>query len=381
MAVSSFREQWRQALPLVGVPRLLRPWLREPGSLTARCLRHCRDFRVRLLRQESAVPLVEMGVEADWAFVLQHRGTKLAAMVVVACALGMSTVVFQTVTHNTILTPAVMGLDALYQLLQAVLVLLLGSVGVVALGMVPKFGLEIVCMVVLSVLLVRWLFAGPASSLHLMLLVGMVAGILFRSLTSFAMRMIDPNEFASLQDRMFANFNTIQTPLLLPAGILLLLGGGFFWRRRHVLDVLALGRDAAINLGLDYRRQVLQLLLVVCTMVAVSTALVGPVTFFGLLVANMAYQWMGTRRHAWVLPAVLLWGTVLLLGGQVVLERVLGFNSALSVLVKLSVGVTEFQAPSMRPLPVVPPVLARTAPASRLATPGSSPGIARKRSW
>src|SRR6218665_1735422 len=72
-----------------------------------------------------------MGVEADWAFVLQHRGTKLAAMVVVACALGMSTVVFQTVTHNTILTPAVMGLDALYQLLQAVLVLVLGSVGLV----------------------------------------------------------------------------------------------------------------------------------------------------------------------------------------------------------------------------------------------------------
>ena len=288
-----------------------------------------------------------LGVEADWAFVLQHRGTKALTMLVVACALGMSTVVFQTVTHNTILTPAVMGLDALYQLLQAALVLVLGSVGVVALGMVPKFGLEIVCMVLLSVLLVRWLFAGQASSLHLMLLVGMVAGILFRSLTSFAMRMIDPNEFASLQDRMFANFNTIQTPLLLPAGILLLLGGGFFWRRRHVLDVLALGRDAAINLGLDYRRQVLQLLLVVCTMVAVSTALVGPVTFFGLLVANMAYQWMGTRRHAWVLPAVLLWGTVLLLGGQVVLERVLGFNSALSVVVEF-VGGLVFIALLMR---------------------------------
>ena len=154
-------------------------------------------------------------------------------------------------------------------------------------------------------------------------------------------------DWNSLQDRMFANFNTIQTPLLLPAGILLLLGGGFFWRRRHVLDVLALGRDAAINLGLDYRRQVLQLLLVVCTMVAVSTALVGPVTFFGLLVANMAYQWMGTRRHAWVLPAVLLWGTVLLLGGQVVLERVLGFNSALSVVVEF-VGGLVFIALLMR---------------------------------
>lgn len=279
-----------------------------------------------------------VGVEADWAFVLQHRGTKLAAMAVVAAALGISTVVFQTVTHNTILTPAVMGLDALYQLLQAVLVLTLGAVGVVALGMVPKFGLEIVCMAGLSVLLVRWLFAGHASSLHLMLLVGMVAGILFRSLTSFAMRMIDPNEFASLQDRMFANFNTIQTQLLLPAAGLLLLGGCFFWRQRHVLDVLALGREAAINLGVNYRRQVLQLLVVVCSMVAISTALVGPVTFFGLLVANMAYQWMGTRRHAWVFPAVVLWGAILLLGGQVVLERVLGFNSALSVVVEFVGG-------------------------------------------
>lgn len=61
MVASGFREQWRQALPAVGVPRLLRPWLSEPGSLTARCLRHCRDFRVRLLRQESAEPLVDMG--------------------------------------------------------------------------------------------------------------------------------------------------------------------------------------------------------------------------------------------------------------------------------------------------------------------------------
>ena len=279
-----------------------------------------------------------VGVEADWAFVLEHRGTKVLAMLVVACALGMSTVVFQTVTHNTILTPAVMGLDALYLFLQAVLVLVLGSVGVVGLGVTPKFGLEIVLMVVLSVALMRWLFTGHASSLHLMLLVGMVFGILFRSMTSFAMRMIDPNEFATLQDRMFANFNTIHTQLLWPSLALLVLGALYFWRQRHVLDVLALGRDAAVNLGINYQPQVLRLLVVMCTMVAISTALVGPVTFFGLLVANVAYQWMGTRRHQWVLPAVVLWGCVLLLAGQVVLERVLGFNSALSVVVEFVGG-------------------------------------------
>lgn len=297
-----------------------------------------RLMALAVLAAVTLLAFMTLGVEADWAFVLQHRGTKALTMLVVACALGMSTVVFQTVTHNTILTPAVMGLDALYLFLQAVLVLVLGSVGVVQLGLLPKYGLEIVLMVVLSVGLMRWLFTGHASSLHLMLLVGMVMGILFRSMTSFAMRMIDPNEFATLQDRMFANFNTIHTQLLLPSLVVLALGTAFFWRRRHVLDVLALGRDAAVNLGVHYQRQVLQLLVVMCAMVAISTALVGPVTFFGLLVANMAYQWMGTRRHAWVLPAVVLWGCVLLLAGQVVLERVLGFNSALSVVVEFVGG-------------------------------------------
>lgn len=286
----------------------------------------------------AALAFMTLGVEADWAFVLQHRGTKVVTMVIVACALGMSTVVFQTVTHNTILTPAVMGLDALYQFLQAVVVLVLGSIGVVGMGVLPKFAMEIALMVTLSVALMRWLFTGHASSLHLMLLVGMVVGILFRSMTSFAMRMIDPNEFATLQDRMFANFNTIHTQLLWPSLALLVLGALYFWRQRHVLDVLALGRDAAVNLGINYQPQVLRLLVVMCTMVAISTALVGPVTFFGLLVANMAYQWMGTRRHQWVLPAVVLWGCVLLLAGQVVLERVLGFNSALSVVVEFVGG-------------------------------------------
>lgn len=305
-----------------------RNWSRQGVRLTA----------LAVLAVVTLLAFMTLGVEADWAFVLQHRGTKALTMLVVACALGMSTVVFQTVTHNTILTPAVMGLDALYLFLQAVLVLVLGSVGVVQLGLLPKYGLEIVLMVALSVALMRWLFTGHASSLHLMLLVGMVMGILFRSMTSFAMRMIDPNEFATLQDRMFANFNTIHTQLLLPSLVVLALGTAFFWRRRHVLDVLALGRDAAVNLGVHYQRQVLQLLVVMCAMVAISTALVGPVTFFGLLVANMAYQWMGTRRHAWVLPAVVLWGCVLLLAGQVVLERVLGFNSALSVVVEFVGG-------------------------------------------
>lgn len=168
-----------------------------------------------------------VGVRTDWAFVLEHRGAKVLTMALVACAIGLSTVVFQTVSHNTILTPSVMGLDALYLFVQAAMVLMLGAAGVSAMGEVGRYALNIVLMVGFSVLLMRWLFVGHASSLHLMLLVGMVGGIFFRSLAGLAMRVLDPNEFTALQDRMFANFNAVNLQLLVPSLLLIALGSAW----------------------------------------------------------------------------------------------------------------------------------------------------------
>ncbi|CAB5677805.1 Ferric enterobactin transport system permease protein fepD [Delftia tsuruhatensis] len=280
-----------------------------------------------------------VGVKTDWAFVLEHRGTKVLTMALVACAIGLSTVVFQTVSHNTILTPSVMGLDALYLFVQAALVLLLGAAGVSGMGEIGRYALNIALMMGFSVLLMRWLFVGHANSLHLMLLVGMVGGIFFRSLAGLAMRVLDPNEFTALQDRLFANFNAVNLPLLAPSLLLIVPGSAWIWCQRRVLDVISLGRDAAISLGVDYEGRVLRLLAVVACLVAVSTALVGPVVFFGLLVSNMAYHAMGTRRHAWVLPAAVLWGCVLLLGGQVLLEQLFHFNTVLSIVVEFLGGI------------------------------------------
>lgn len=292
-----------------------------------------------LLALACLAAFMTVGVKTDWGFVLQHRGAKVLTMALVACAIGLSTVVFQTVSHNTILTPSVMGLDALYLFVQAAMVLVLGAAGVSALGEVGRYGLNIALMVGFSMLLLRWLFVGHASSLHLMLLVGMVGGIFFRSLAGLAMRVLDPNEFSVLQDRMFANFNAVNLPLLVPSLLLIVPGSIWIWRQRRVLDVMALGRDAAISLGVAYEARVLRLLAVVAAMVAVSTALVGPVVFFGLLVSNLAYQAMGTRRHAWVLPAAVLWGCVLLLGGQVLLEQWFKFNTVLSIVVEFLGGI------------------------------------------
>ncbi|MEI2414719.1 iron chelate uptake ABC transporter family permease subunit [Orrella sp. JC864] len=280
-----------------------------------------------------------LGAQGDWSFILAFRGAKLAAMLLVAYAIAVSSVLFQTVTHNRILTPALMGFDALYVLIQALLVLGLG-LGYQSPGLDSplKFLAEVAIMTGMACLLFRWLFTGATHSLHRMMLVGIVFGLLFRSLSSFIMRLIDPNEFMMLQDRMFASFNTIHTGLLGIATVTLLAASALAWRLLPRYDVLALGREIAISLGVDYRRTVMLTLVLIAVMVSVSTALVGPVTFFGLLVSNLAYHIMGSDRHRLTLPAAVLIAVVFLVGGQTLLERVLRFDATVSVVIEFVGG-------------------------------------------
>lgn len=69
---------------------------------------------------------------ANWAFALELRATRLAALTVVGASVGVATVLFQTVSTNRILTPSIMGFDALYVLMQTALVAVLGISGFAA---------------------------------------------------------------------------------------------------------------------------------------------------------------------------------------------------------------------------------------------------------
>ncbi|CAB3879935.1 MULTISPECIES: iron chelate uptake ABC transporter family permease subunit [Achromobacter] len=285
------------------------------------------------------VAYMSLGAQGQWSFVIPFRGGKLAAMLLVAYAVAVSSVLFQTITHNRILTPAIMGFDALYLLIQAVVVFGFGQAAAAAEHPVAAFVLEVGAMTAFACLLFRWLFSDAVRSLHLMMLVGIVFGLLFRSLSSFVVRLIDPNEFLVLQDRMFASFNSVRVSLLPIAMAAVCVATLVIWRLRHRYDVLALGRDIAVNLGVDYRRCLLLTLGAIAVLVSVSTALVGPVTFFGLLVSNLAYQAMGSDKHQYTVPAATLLGVIFLVGGQTLLERVLGLNTTVSVVIEFVGGV------------------------------------------
>lgn len=298
-------------------------------------------LRLVLLAALAGVAIVmflTLGVNGHWDFALPFRGRKVLAMAVVGCAIALSTVMFQTITNNRILTPSIMGFDALYMLIQTLAIFFLGSVGLIQLGEATRFGVEVVAMTGFAGALYWWLFVAVQRSLDLLVLVGIVFGVMFRSVTELLQRVIDPTEFAVLQDAGFASFNAVNESLLGVTTIIVLLAAFGTWRLRHALDVLALGRDVAIGLGVNHRRATLVVLSLATVLVSVATALVGPVAFFGLLVAHLAYITIGSSEHRFTLPAAALIAVTTLVGGQSILERAFAFDTSLSIVIDFAGG-------------------------------------------
>ncbi len=278
-----------------------------------------------------------IGLRGNIGFVLLLRATKLAALLQVSLSIALSTVIFQTVTNNRILTPSIMGLDALYLFGQMLLVFLLGGLGYSALDTQLKFGGEVMLLMGLAAGLLLPMLR-RRTDMGLMLLAGVIFGVLFRSLQSLLARLVDPNDFAVAQSASFANFNDVRTDVLIFATILTALAAVIAWRARHLLDIVALGADSATGLGVAWARTVAGLLLLVSSLVAVSTALVGPIAFFGLLVVAIAERVVDTRRHSMLMPAAAFTAVIILVGGQTFFQHGLDNSSTLGVVIEFAGG-------------------------------------------
>ncbi|SCM67528.1 iron chelate uptake ABC transporter family permease subunit [Donghicola eburneus] len=272
------------------------------------------------------------------ALILSLRLTKLGALVVVGAAVGAATVVFQTITANRLLTPGIVGFDALYIFLQTMLVMTLGGTGYATLPQLGQFGAEIVTMVVTALLLFGLMLRRGTEDMLRLILTGVILGVLLRGLAGLAQRLLDPSEFAIVQGASFASFGGVDKTQLWIAMVLLAVTLLFAMRLSRQLDIVALGRTTARSLGQEYDRVVLASLALVALLVAVSTALVGPVTFLGLLAASLAYAFVPTWRHIYLIPAAALIGASILIFGQFVFERLLGLQSTLAVIVEFAGG-------------------------------------------
>lgn len=285
-----------------------------------------------------ALVFVFAGLKDFDEYALKNRFLQIAAIVIVAICIAISTVIFQTLCNNKILTPAIIGLDSLYMLLQSALVFSLGSANLSVYRNDINFLITLACMVVFSLGLYKILFSSD-KSIYLIMLLGLIFGTLFSTLSSFFEILIDPDEFMIIQGRMFASFDNVAFDVLALAYIVTLLSFIWIFRYMKFLDPLSLGKDLSINLGINYQKISKHLMIIIAILTSISTALVGPITFLGLLVVNITYELFKTAKHSILLLACILISILALLGGVFFVSRIFDYNTTISVIINFLGGI------------------------------------------
>ncbi|MCU7557431.1 iron chelate uptake ABC transporter family permease subunit [Macrococcus capreoli] len=271
-------------------------------------------------------------------YLLPTRIRKVIAIILVGAAIGVSSLIFQTITENNLLTPSVIGLDAVYLFLQTMIIFIFGQMGDQIFNVYTNFALSVVCMIVFTLLLFRLVFKN-STSVYFVLLFGLVMGTFFQSLSSFMNMVMNPDDFLLVQDKLFASFNTVNEKLLFISAIIIILSLVYIYRNNYRLDVMRLGKDHAINLGVNVNRLTKAMLLIVSILVSVSTALVGPITFLGIIVCNIAYQYLNTYKHQPLVIATILISIITLLMGQMANQYLFEGSSEITIMINLFGGI------------------------------------------
>ena len=276
-----------------------------------------------------------LGARENWGYNISRRSDILVAISIVAGSVGVSSIIFQTITSNRILTPGIMGLDNLYLFTQTIIIYFFSSGGSEMISGGLDFFLTLILMLALSLGLYLYIFKANSGDVFFVVLTGLVFGIAFGGMQVI----IDPSEFSILEGRMFASFNKINLPMMGVSGLIVLLA--FLWLSSDFdkFDALTLGRNMAISLGVEYDKVVLKSLAAVSLFTCASTVLVGPVTFLGIIIASITRFIFPTYRHSVLLSGSILVGIIALVFGMLATERVLQFSVPLSVIINFVGGI------------------------------------------
>ena len=274
-----------------------------------------------------------------FAYAMGLRLPRLAVILIAGFAISAAAIVFQTIIRNTIVTPCLLGMNSLYLLIHTAVVFFLGSGSLFAVNPVYAFAADVIVMGFVAGFIYYTIFQKTGGNVLYVLLIGTVLSTFFSSMQNSLTRIMDPNEYDALLNTLTASFTNVNAACIIPGA--LLLAAIAWWLRKDlaILDVISLGREQAVSLGVDYERTLRRLMVGVALYIAVATALVGPLSFLGLITANVARQLFTTYRHTWLIAGSACVGMLILTAGQFVVEHVMVYAVPVSVFVTIGGGI------------------------------------------
>lgn len=272
-------------------------------------------------------------------YAMKVRIPKLMVMIITAFSIGAASIIFQSIINNRIVTPCLLGMNALYTLIHTVVYFFAGAASIFVYNANASFAMDLVLMGVTATLVYSYLFKKTKHNVLYVLLIGTVLSSFFSSVQNTLTRIMDPNEYDALLSTLVASFSNINSGIITFSVIVLAALAVIFRKELKLLDVLTLGKDQAINLGVDYDKCIRRLLLGVTLCIAVATAMVGPISFMGLIIANLSRQLLKTYRHTQLVWGSAMFGMIVLIGGQILVEHVFSYTIPVSVFITVGGGI------------------------------------------
>ncbi len=252
----------------------------------------------------------------NWQYIIQdYRLPKALTAILVGSGLGISGLLMQTFFRNPLAGPFVLGISSGASLGVALVILGSGLFGgAFATVLISKWSIVIAAisgsfLVLLAVLIVS---AKVRDTMAILII-----GLMFGSITAAVVSVLSYFSSAEqLQQYIFWGFGSLGNlswnELFVFFGIYLL-GMLLTIFSIKALNTFLLGENYAKSLGLNIKQSRLVIILATSLLAGTITAFAGPIAFIGLAIPHMTRQLFHTSNHKVLLPAVFLFGAIVML--------------------------------------------------------------------
>lgn len=252
----------------------------------------------------------------SWSYIIwNYRIPKAFTAILVGSGLALSGLLMQTLFRNPLAGPFVLGISSGASL--GVALLIMGSSifsGLLGFNLMSNVSLAIISSIgSFTVLLSVIIVASRVKDTMALLIIGLMFGSITSAIVSVLSYFTNAEK---LQQYVYWSFGSIGNLSWEQLGILLglcLLGIALSIISIKALNAMLLGENYARSLGINIKK--MRYLIIIATGILAGgiTAFAGPIAFIGLAVPHLTRQIFNTTNHKILVPAVLIYGAILML--------------------------------------------------------------------
>ncbi|HTL89741.1 MAG TPA: iron ABC transporter permease [Leptolyngbya sp.] len=301
--------------------------LRSPLILAALSLGLILTFLSSLALGAVSIPLSEVvtillgGIpqKLPWIdIIFKFRLPKALTAMLAGSALATSGLQLQTLFHNPLAGPFVLGISSGASLGVALIVLAVNLIGgsslFSSLGILSNFGTVIAACIGATIVTSLVILAAQFVRNSIALLVlGLMFGYATSAIVSILLSLSSAEQIQTYLNWTFGSFAGVTWNQLPIFAIVVLFGMAIAWILAPKLNPLLLGNDPAQSLGISIQRLRIWILVSSSLLAGVVTAFCGPIAFLGVAVPHLCRGLFRTADHRWLVPAVGLVGAILAL--------------------------------------------------------------------